>query len=207
MKQKGIFMQSRPLIFVFAIAVSSLTALATEAKDATVFDVRRPLAMENHEVPPKDYYINAGEKDGLKAGMIVTVNRRQTLYDQYQNKSPGDLIVAVGQLKIIHTQTDISVARLEKMEGREALPTLEFDAIMTGDKVDLSSAKMAPRKTAAVEVGVDGASVGVNGGASPMSMVPVEIQLRAAPQLLPALPATGAFIPTGSQSSASTAPL
>ena len=79
------------------------------------------------------------------------MNRRHSLYDPYLNKSPGDLVVLVGQLRIIHVQDDMSVARLENIEGRQSLPTIEFDAIMVGDKVDLNTAKMAPRKTAALE--------------------------------------------------------
>jgi hypothetical protein len=123
-------------------------AINAWAKEATVFDVRRPLAMENNEILPKDYFINVGEADGLKAGMTVTVFRRQSMHDPFLNKSPGDLVVVVGYLKIIHSQSDMSVARLEKVESRDNLPTLEFEAVMSGDKVDLSSAKMAPRKSA-----------------------------------------------------------
>ena len=115
--------------------MASIISSVAQAKEATVFDVRRPIAMDNSEVPPKDYYINAGTKDGLKKGMIILVNRRMNLYDQYQNKSPGDLVVPIGQLKIIHIQDDVAVARLEEIKSREALPTVEFDAVMVGDRV------------------------------------------------------------------------
>ncbi len=121
------------------------------AKDVTVFDVRRPLAMENGENLPKDYFFNAGSNDGLKRGMLVNVNRRQALYDQYLNKSPGDLAVPIGQLRIIHVQPDMSVARLESMQSRDNTPSAEFEAVMVGDKIDLSTARMAPQKTAALE--------------------------------------------------------
>jgi len=118
------------------------------AKEATVFDERRPLAMENDQVLPKDYYINAGSNDGLKVGVVMTVFRHQTLYDVYQNKSPGDLVVAVGELRVIHVQGDIAVARLEDLHKHDDYPNVEFDAVMVGDKVDLSTARMASRKTA-----------------------------------------------------------
>lgn len=138
----------RCIILSFAILISR----AAFAKDVTVFDVRRPLAMENDENPPKDYFFNAGASEGLKKGMLVTVTRRQALYDQYLNKSPGDLVVAVGQLRIIHVQPDMSVARLEIMQNRANSPNVEFEAVMVGDKIDLSSARMAPQKTASLEV-------------------------------------------------------
>ena len=115
--------------------MTSLLCSRAQARDATVFDVRRPIAMENAEVPPKDYYINAGTKDGLKKGMVVTVTRRMNLYDQYQNKSLSDLVVTIGVLKVIHIQEDVAVARLEEIKGRDTLPTVEFDAIMVGDRI------------------------------------------------------------------------
>lgn len=121
------------------------------AKDVTVFDVRRALAMENGDQPHKDYFFNAGSSEGLKKGMLVTVTRRQALYDQYLNKSPGDLVVAVGVLRIIHIQADMSVARLESLQNRDNSPGVEFEAIMVGDKVEISSARMAPQKTASLD--------------------------------------------------------
>ncbi len=126
-------------LYIFVLI--NLMVTPSFAKDVTVFDVRRPVAMENNETPEKDYYINAGSAAGLKPGVIVNVNRRHNLYDQYQNKSLSDLVVTVGQLRIIYVQEDMSVARLEKIYGRENIPVLEFDAVMTGDKVDMSSAK------------------------------------------------------------------
>lgn len=118
------------------------------AKEIAVFDVRRPLSFENGQELPKDFYINAGIEVGLKVGMTVAVNRRQTLYDPFQNKSPGDLIIPVGRLKIIQVQDNLAVARLEEVMGRENLPTLDFDAIMVGDRLDMSTAKMSSGKRA-----------------------------------------------------------
>lgn len=124
------------------------------AKEAIVFDVRRPQPMVNGEVLPQDFYINMGSEDGMKVDMVVTVNRRQTMYDAYTNKSPGDLIVAVGQLRVIHVQQGLSVARLEKMYDRASLPSLDYDGVMVGDRLDMGSARVSPRKTAAIEVEV-----------------------------------------------------
>lgn len=136
------------LISVF-FAVSSVYA-----KDVTIFDIRRPLSMENGKEMPKDYYINGGSETGLKAGMLVTVTRRITLYDPFQSKSPGDLLVPVGRVRIIHVQEGLSVARLEDMLERMALPNLDIDAILIGDRLDLTTAKSAPKKTASYEAPV-----------------------------------------------------
>jgi hypothetical protein len=117
-------------------------------KDAVVFEIRRQVALDPSKPEPKDFFINAGAELGLKPDMVVVVTRRHALYDSYQNRSPGDLIVPVGQLRIIHVQKDLSVARMEKMLDRGSLPALELDAIMIGDRLDLSTAKMIRTKSA-----------------------------------------------------------
>ncbi len=132
-------------IFVLAAIFASSMSYA---KEIAVFDVRRPLSFENGQDLPKDFYINAGIEVGLKVGMTVGVNRRQTLYDPFQNKSPGDLIIPVGRLKIIHVQDNIAVARLEEISSRQDLPTLDVDAIMVGDRLDMATAKMGSGKRA-----------------------------------------------------------
>lgn len=124
-------LHTKILLMMIGLCISS----QLWAKEATVFDARRPISLVNDEVPAKDYYINAGSREGLKKGMSVAVYRRTNLYDQYQNKSLSDLVVLVGQLKIIHVQDDVSVARIEEIKTRENLPNVEFDTIMVGDKV------------------------------------------------------------------------
>ena len=121
------------------------------AKNAVVFEIRRPISLDPEKTAPKDFYINGGSEMGLKKNMLIVVNRRSTLYDAYKNSSPGDLHVPVGQLRIIHVQKGLSVARLEKMVNRKNLPQLDYDAIMVGDTLDMETAKMATRKTAATQ--------------------------------------------------------
>lgn len=162
----------RPYALLMILMLSSFWYAS--AKEATVFDVRRPLAMENGQETQKDYFINAGSVEGLKKGMLVTVTRRQALYDQYLNKSPGDLVVNVGSLRIIHVQSDMSVARLESLQDRGDTPVVEFEAIMVGDKVDLSTARMSSRKTAALDA-----------AASVEAVVGTIVEAVAPPQLAP----------------------
>ena len=136
------------ILSIGMLVVSFASAARAQSKEITVFDIRRPVSLENNVELPKDFFINAGLEAGLKVGMVITVNRRQTLYDPYQGKSPGELIVPVGQLRVIHAQDNLSVARLVEIMGREELPTLEFDAVMVGDRLDMSTAKMGKAKRA-----------------------------------------------------------
>ncbi|MEZ4872411.1 MAG: hypothetical protein R2827_09255 [Bdellovibrionales bacterium] len=111
-------------------------------KDVTVFDVRKTLPLSESERIYQDFYVNGGVEEGLKPGMLVTVTRRLNPYDSYQNKSPGELNVAVGKLKIIHVQKGISVARMHSLYSRNGRPVLEYDYIMVGDQLDLNTLQM-----------------------------------------------------------------
>lgn len=113
----------------------------TLAKDVYIFDARRPLSLVPGETKPKDFYINAGSESGLKSNVVVTVSRRQSLYDPYQNKSAGDILVPVAEIRILFSQNGLSVARLEKVFDRGGLPGLDFDGVMIGDRLDLDTAR------------------------------------------------------------------
>ncbi len=120
--------------------------LPSFAKDVYVFESRRALSLVDGQQLPKDYYINAGTESGLRKDVVVTVNRRTAFYDPYQNKSAGDIMVPVAELRIIYSQNGLSVARLEKMHDRAFLPSLEYEAVMVGDRLDLSSASKREKR-------------------------------------------------------------
>lgn len=122
---------------VFLATLISVSAFA----DLWIFDSRRPVALSDDEHPARDYYINGGSEQGLKAGLIVTVRRRLTLYDSLANRSPGDLIVPVGKVKIIHVQKGLSVARLHSLSKGPGAAALEENFLMVGDRLDLGSAE------------------------------------------------------------------
>lgn len=124
----------------FTFCLIFMATLAS-ANEITVFDVRKNFPMKNGEKVYRDYYINAGAESGLKRDMIVHVNRRRALYDAYQNRSLGNLLVPVGKLRVIHVQQGMSVARLYSTFSRENIPGLEYDFILVGDLVDMTTAK------------------------------------------------------------------
>lgn len=126
----------------------------SQQQNINVFDVRNTLALSDDEPTYKDYYLNAGSERGLKAGMVITVTRSQALYDSYQNKSPGELRVEVGQVKLIHVQKGISVARDYADVSRVSHPILDYDFVMIGDELDLdtiTTEAKEKRKTATVQ--------------------------------------------------------
>lgn len=129
-------------IFVILLTLTN----AAYANDLTIFDVRKNLAMSDTEKVYRDFYINGGSEAGLSAGMIVTVERRMPLYDNYQNRSAGDLQLKVAKIRIIHVQKGIAVARLMSEFTRENAPLLEDNFIMVGDRLDMNSATSEGKK-------------------------------------------------------------
>ena len=140
---------------IYSVVVATIILfLFTElvyAQEITIFDIRRPIAMSKNEKVEKDFFINAGKERGIKPGVEITVTRSLALYDVYLNRSPGNLVVPVGKLKIIHSQKGLSVGRLISTYSQENIPTLEYRAVMVGDKIDLSSMRKFKRKTASIE--------------------------------------------------------
>jgi hypothetical protein len=127
--------------FLFLILLSLLGSQAV-AQSISVFDVKKNIPLTNTEPVFRDLYINAGSSSGLKKDMVVTVTRRNALYDGVLNRSAGEIILPVGKIKIIYAQKDLSVARFYSwLEGIDR-PNLEFNEIMIGDNLDMASASM-----------------------------------------------------------------
>lgn len=141
--KKSVFKKSI-LKYVFSFLIFSIfTSSNVFAKRVVkIFDARRSFALNKGQKTYKDYYINGGSEFGLKAGMLVHVKRRVTLYDSFQNKSPGDLMVKVGVIKVIHVNGGVSVAREYSLATRSNRPVLDYNYIMIGDSLDLNTVKM-----------------------------------------------------------------
>lgn len=113
----------------------------------SIFDVRKNLPLEPTETVYRDFYLNAGPESGLKKGMFVTVVRRLPIHDPLQNKAQATLTVEVAKVQIVHVERNISVARLVDDVGTAFRPILEFEGIMIGDILDLTTVSMdGPKK-------------------------------------------------------------
>ena len=158
-------------VILFVLVFWSVSAFAQS--DTAIFEVRQNLSMGDGEKVYKDYYINSGVEKGLRSGMVVTVRRRINLYDPFQNGSPGDLLVDVGRLKIIHVQQGLSVARLYDLFDRADRPNLDYNFMMIGDRIDLKSmtldAKSARKPNSESSFGVRDKKVDMIGPPKPDS--------------------------------------
>ena len=132
----------RRLVVLATLALSVSIPLAASAETLLIFDMRKSLPLESDEVPTREFYVNGGPESGLRPGMFVRVIRSLPVHDPIGNKAQATMTVPVGVLKVIHSERGISVARPHSELGDDERPTLEYEGVMIGDKLDLSSATM-----------------------------------------------------------------
>ncbi|WP_374027569.1 hypothetical protein ACES2J_15225 [Bdellovibrio bacteriovorus] len=143
------------MMFLLAILFGFTTP--SHAADMSVVDVRRNITLSETDTVYKDFYINAGPGSGLKKNLVVTAVRKINIRDASGANAVGEILVPVGQLKIIAIYDRVAVAREFTLLSRDELPMLEQIGIMTGDRIDLggsfidNSKPKAKRKVAEAE--------------------------------------------------------
>jgi hypothetical protein len=190
----------RVLAYVaLALCACSGSAFAQSSNGPLIFDVRRSLPLEPNEPVYKDFYINAGPEAGFKKGVYISVVRPIPVHDPIQNKQQGTLNIPVGHLQVIHVERGITVARLQDELADDERPTLEFEGVMVGDKIDLASmTTTAPKRPNAPKKGgglfgakpaAAGTSV-ANSELAPIVAAPPAVQPATEPKLEVKLEAT-----------------
>jgi hypothetical protein len=123
------------LALLFSSLLHSAPARAASASN-TIVDVRRNITLANDEEPYKDFYIAIDGGSGLKKNLVVTAVRKINVRDASGANAVGEIMVPVGQLKIIAVYDKVAVAREFTLLSRDDLPMLEQVGIMTGDKIE-----------------------------------------------------------------------
>jgi hypothetical protein len=131
------------VVFIGAL-ISGPIALAADGLQAApmIFDVRINLPLEPDDATYHDFYINAGPEAGFKRGQYIMVVRPVPVHDPVQNKQQATLNIGVARLLVIHTEHGITVARLNSEFTDEDRPTLEYESVMIGDRIDVSMTTM-----------------------------------------------------------------
>lgn len=137
--EDGMEARSRMTLKTLLAALTLLALpIATPAQepDYMVYSVYSGVFMGNPgEIPRKDFFVNMGSKHGLRAGMQLQVLRKTPTYDLLSKKLYRDMTYPIGVLKVIHSEEDASIARLEKMLPDDQTPALSPRAVMVGDLV------------------------------------------------------------------------
>ncbi|MCM2279660.1 MAG: hypothetical protein NDJ89_16420 [Oligoflexia bacterium] len=125
-----------PTLFTLALFWTfAFAANGTQAADFVVYSVYRPLDMGDGEVPLKDYYVNMGSANGLRAGAVLDVFRRVSTYDLANEKLYKDISFKIASLRVIHVEANAAVARIEKFAAADKIPALAHRYVMIGDTV------------------------------------------------------------------------
>ena len=124
----------RALWIVLGVSVEFLSP-SVQASEVTIIEVHRNIPLSDVDTIYKDFYLNGGNEAGLKKNMVVNVVRKIGVKDATGTESYGDIIVPIGQLKIIAVFNKIAVARELKIISRESEPLLDQVGIMTGDRI------------------------------------------------------------------------
>jgi hypothetical protein len=106
----------------------------------TIIQVARRLRMSYSEpLPPKDYFIDLGERDGIKVGDVIEAFRYVPVPNRMASGDWHVMRVSLGDLKVKQVGESTSVARFEKDREINALPAMDYQSLMLGDQVILKT--------------------------------------------------------------------
>lgn len=126
-----LFITTSAFLLAWGIGQRALSA------DFVVYSVDRAIDLGDGESPRKDYYVNLGADSGAAVGAILEVARRTPTYDLAASKLYKESTFIIAQLRVIHAEGGISIARLEKMLPSDKIPSIQPHTVMVGDLVRL----------------------------------------------------------------------
>jgi hypothetical protein len=122
--------------FIILLTVLSF-APVTWARSFLIFSMTQDLPMgTENEVIRKNYYVNMGSGQGVRKDSILSVFRIISVQNPYNNKQRTNYKVKIGELKVLHTTDDASIAMVNKYE--ENNPILDLPQFMIGDHVAIN---------------------------------------------------------------------
>ncbi len=119
------------------LAILIMTHFPLHAADLEIIEVKRNITLSDDEKIYKDYFISQPQGHSLKKNLIVKAIRKSTIKNNAQ-KIIGEFHSVVGQLKIIHVEGSIAIAREFKYQSRDNEPMIDQPGFMIGDTIDLS---------------------------------------------------------------------
>lgn len=123
---------------IFFLSFSMEIRIA-HAEELSVIDVRRNIPLSDHEPTYRDYYIAGDGIQSLKKNLVIEVVRKNNIRDASGAQSYGEILIPVGQLRIIANYGRVAIAREYKYFSREDYPTLDQTFIMTGDRINIKN--------------------------------------------------------------------
>lgn len=123
------------LLILSLVFLEGPSALAVRGS-GSIIQVQRKIRMTDADpLPPKEYFIDLGERDGVQKGESLEVYRQLPVINGQSGAPWHVLRVKIGELRIDYVGETSSLAR--EVEGRDiaSLPPLEYQTFMLGDEV------------------------------------------------------------------------
>lgn len=89
---------------------------------------------KNNEGPIKDFYMNAGEDDGIQMSMVLNVYRKKVVTDANTSNS-FEINIPVGKVKVIKLFKNVAVTRIIALTSYEDEPLLKYRTVLVGDNL------------------------------------------------------------------------
>jgi hypothetical protein len=127
----------RRALWPLFILVTFSYSLHAAYYQGSILGVTRKLKMTaNEPLPPKDYFIDLGARQGIKPGQVFDVYRTIPVVDSWSGQPKEFLRVALGQLEVSYVGDSSSVARLTEQTDIKDLPAMDNPWFMVGDGVE-----------------------------------------------------------------------
>jgi hypothetical protein len=109
------------------------------ARSYVIFSLAQDLSMGvENEVIRKNYYVNMGSGQGVKKDSMLDVFRIISVQNPYDNKKRVNYKVKIGQLKVVHSSDEASIAVINDYNKPEETPIFEIPKFMIGDHVSIN---------------------------------------------------------------------
>ncbi len=111
------------------------------AENFQIIEVKRNIQMSENDPVIRDYYLNAGLSAGIKENEVMTAFRKNMVKDSTGTQNLGELLIPVGQLKIIFVSDKVAIAREAKNFPRSQFPLIDQIGFQVGDRLEISNKK------------------------------------------------------------------
>lgn len=126
------------LMKIITLLLTLLLSQSICARSYVIFSMTQDLSMGfENEVIRKNYYINMGSSQGVRKDSVLDVFRIISVQNPYDNKKRVNYKVKIGELKVLHSSDDASIAMLQSYQTEET-PIFELPQFMIGDHVAIS---------------------------------------------------------------------
>lgn len=125
-------------IFILSTLASPFAFSASQ--EGSIIYISRKLKMSSTEAASaKDFYVDLGERQGLKLGDILEVFRVKPVLNGVTGDASNFVKIHLGDIKIILLGEFSSIGRVQSVVDPKDLPVLDHAGFMLGDAVEPKS--------------------------------------------------------------------